>query len=330
MSDAAMETPIYVGSSRDVFRVNPGILEFKFTDTFSVFDVGIHHQQIPGKAEALCASAVRSFEIAERLGVETHFIEQVNSVAIRVREFRILEPMDMTVNMTGHILPLEFIDGSHVAGSLGRDFRSGKKKPTDFGFETDEPPKDGTPLHWPEQRYTTKREEYDRPLTSLEARALASIMKEEEERLWRVIHRLNGGLSLVAAMAGFTRFDGKKEAGLGLRRRPVILDTFGTPDEDRFVLTASLRKGEIVHYSKEMIRKIFIANGYYKELMAAREAGKADLPYPDLTKTEIAEVGRRYQQFAEAYCSVKFENVSSQETVRRRRPYSKLEIASFL
>ena len=106
MSDAAMETPIYVGSSRDVFRVNPGILEFKFTDTFSVFDVGIHHQQIPGKAEALCASAVRSFEIAERLGVETHFIEQVNSVAIRVREFRILEPMDMTVNMTDHILPL--------------------------------------------------------------------------------------------------------------------------------------------------------------------------------------------------------------------------------
>ena len=79
-----------------------------------------------------------------------------------------------------------------------------------------------------------------------------------------------------------------------------------------------------------MILKIFIATWYYKDLMAPREAGKADLPYPDLTKTEIAEVGRRYQQFAEAYCSVKFENVSSQETVRRRRPYSKLEIASLL
>lgn len=301
---------IYTGSGRDVWRVSPGVLDFKFKKTFSVFDVGVHHQEIPGKDKALCVCTVRSFEIALLLGVETHFICQVDEGTIRVKEFQVLEPSQTTYETTGHILPLEFIDGSHVAGSLGRDFRSGKKRPADFGFETDDPPPpDGTPLVWPEQRITTKREDYDRPLTPAEAMELARITEEELGRIWRVIHRFNGGLSLVAAMAGFIRFDGKKEVGLGPRRRPVILDTAGTPDEDRFVPTWALREGRIVHYSKEMIREIFIENGYYERLMDAREGGREDPPYPDLTGAMIAVISRRYQQFAEAYCSVNLENV---------------------
>ncbi|MEK7507455.1 MAG: phosphoribosylaminoimidazolesuccinocarboxamide synthase [Patescibacteria group bacterium] len=309
MKDSA-RTLVYEGSSRYVYRVAPGVLDFDFLDTFSCFDVGQHHQEIPGKGVALCACAVQSFKIARQLGIDTHFIGQIDADCIRVQEFQILEPAETSLETTGHILPLELIDGSCVAGSLGRDFKSGKKKPMDFGFETNDSPADGTPLFWPEQRYTTKREEYDRPLTPQEARDLARITEVEEDRLWRIIHRLNGGLSLVAAMAGFTRFDGKKEVGLvGPRRRPIILDTFGTLDEDRFAPTAALREGEIIHFSKEMIREIFIANGYYDALMIARKNGQPDPPYPDLTPEQITEVSWRYHQFAEAYCSVKLGDV---------------------
>lgn len=304
---------VYTGSSRDVWRVKPGVLDFEFKDTFSVFDVGVHHQTIPGKGAALCACAVRSFEIARLLGIETHFIKQVDARTIQIKEFRILEPAETDFATTGHILPLEFIDGSHVAGSLGRDMRSGKKKPTDYGFETDEPPKDGTPLFWPEQRITTKREDFDRPLTRNEAGVLARITEEEEERIWRVIHRFNGGVSMVAAIAGFNRWDGKKEIGfLGsfTRRRPVILDTAGTPDEDRFVLTSALSDGRIVHYSKEVLREILIENGYYKAVMAARSSGREDPPYPELTAAQIAEVSDRYWEFTDAYTSVKLDRFS--------------------
>ncbi len=323
----ASDIPVYVGSSRDVYRREAGILEFRFKDTFSVFDVGEHHQTIPGKGAALCASAVQSFKIAQALGIETHFIEQIDAITINVKEFRILEPAETDFTTTGYILPLEFIDGSYVAGSLGRDMRSGKKKPTDFGFETDEAPQDGTPLFWPEQRYTTKREEFDRPLTPEEARDLAKITTDEEDRIWRIIHRFNAGLSLVASRAGFTRFDGKKECGLGARRRPVILDTAGTPDEDRFVLTDALREGEIIHYSKEMIREIFIANGYYAKVMAARKAAEPDPEYPDLTTAEIAEVSTRYQQFAEAYTRVLLTQL---RPASDSREYSKLDIGELL
>ncbi len=97
------------------------------------------------------------------------------------------------------------------------------------------------------------------------------------------------------------------EVGLGAHRRITILDTFGTPDEDRYVATDALQEGRIVHVSKEVIRQLFIANGYYRELMVARAGGRDDPPYPDLTHDEIEMVSHQYKRFAEAYTSVKLD-----------------------
>lgn len=120
---------LYEGSSRDVYRIEGGMLAFHFKDTFSVFDIGMHPQTIPGKAEALCECAVHSFKNAKAIGIETHFVEQTGPRSILVEEMatEAWEPDQPK----GRLIPLEFITRFAVAGSLLRDFKKGKRnRPT--------------------------------------------------------------------------------------------------------------------------------------------------------------------------------------------------------
>ena len=59
--------------------------------------------------------------------------------------------------------------------------------------------------------------------------------------------------------------------------------------------------GSVVHYSKEYLRQIFIANGYFARLEAARAAGEPEPDYPDFTPEQIAGVSRRFTIVAETY-----------------------------
>lgn len=292
---------IHHGSVKDIFRLDECTLAFRFTNRFSVFDCGAHPQEIPGKAEAVCSAALTSFMIAQKVGVPTHFLEQMDDVTLRVQELGIIADRPLKNTEENYVVPLEWITRFAVAGSLLRDLQNGAESPAKYGFHHHDVPSEGTPLRWPVHQLTTKFEKVDRKLSEGEAMDLAGIGYNDIIQFRSMIDRLDGALALAFHRAGFAHFDGKKECGLGFNREKMIVDVFGTPDEDRPVLLVALAKGEVEHYGKEFLRKHFIEMGFYGQVKKAREEGRPDPPYPSLPEEIIAEAARRYDTFALNY-----------------------------
>lgn len=286
------------GSSKDIYRVDKETIAFRFNDFFSVFDVGRSKDKIPGKGKAICTCAIKSFEIAEAIGVPTHFIEPIDETTIRVREAQIITGRPITEKDENYMVPIELIYRLKVAGSFDRDFRSGKKKPEDYGLPAGIIPEVGTPFPYPVRFITTKFEHIDRELTLEEVCQMSGITLKDLDEFWYMDLMLDGAITFAMKRAGFNVFDGKKELIMGPKRMKMIGDVFGTPDEDR---PYKIVNDEIVHYSKEFIRQIFIENGYYAKLKESRNNGLKDPPIPRLKKNQIDEVVRRYQSFASAY-----------------------------
>ena len=288
-------------SAKDILRIDKDI-GFRAVDNFSVFDVGRSEDKILGKAKAIIACAVKSFMIAQEIGVPTHFVEQIDDVTIRVLEAQIIKDRSLTPVDDNYVLPIEFIYRLRSAGSIERDFKSGKKKPEDYGLPSGQIPPTGTPFPAPVHHPTTKFEETDRDLTiKAERCAMSGITEKDEDEFWSIEDRLAGACSLEMSRAGYAMLDGKMEFLLMSGRLKMVGDVFFTPDEDRPVPIDELVKGKVEHYSKEYIRQHFIDTGYFDALQAARDAGLSDLPLPRLPKEVIEEVSRRYIAVAEAY-----------------------------
>lgn len=293
------------GSSKDIYRVDKTSLAFRFTKRFSVFDVGACPQEIPGKDVAICKAAVKSFEIAQAIGVPTHFMEQLDEVTIRVREVQIIGGRPLTFQDTDCLTPAEWITRSVVAGSLLEKFKSGKAKPTAYGFITDDVPAEGTPLPWTVKHRTTKLEKIDRDLTHEEALALCGLTLQDEEQIWDMIVRLDGAIALAWYQAGYICFDGKKEVAVfGQNRQKIIVDTCGTQDEDRPVKRADLLNNDVQHYGKEAIRQYFKKTGFYAAVQSARKENRPDPEYPLIPEEVMADFSRRYTTFANDYSAV--------------------------
>ena len=82
-------------------------------------------------------------------------------------------------------------------------------------------------------------------------------------------------------------------------RRPVVVDTFGTADEDRFWDREKLSKGIVEEYSKEFVRQYYRRIGYHESLYAAREAGKKEPEIPPLPEEMVAAVSSLYRKMYE-------------------------------
>lgn len=296
---------VHFGSVKIIYRVDDKTLAFKHTNNFSLFDVGPHPQQIPGMGRAVLRCSMASDRIAKTIGVRTCVIGQEDKDTILVREFQTPKGRPLRPDETDVMIPLEWIDRDYVSGSLARAFKAGEKRPTDYGFgsnNSDKLPLDGTELPFPHHEATTKWEDVDRQMDLEETLAYAGVTRLEWDRAWRVIAKLNGALALAAAAAGFKRLDGKKEMAFsGPAKELVVIDAFGNPNEDRYAPIETLRPGNVDHYSKEWLRQLFIKKGYKKVLDAAREQNLPDPEYPPLTDEEIAEARRRYEIFAGLY-----------------------------
>ena len=75
-----------VGSTRIIEAVERGVIALGYTNAWSAFDRGASPQLIPGIGAARCACAVRSFNIADSIGIPNHYIEQVDPYTIHVRD----------------------------------------------------------------------------------------------------------------------------------------------------------------------------------------------------------------------------------------------------
>ena len=295
---------------KEVYEV-PGsdLLEFKFTDNISVFDK-IIPSKIPRKGETLCRTSAHWFSRSNELGVRTHFVQLTGPNSMLVKRVRIeRDPNKLTSDSRSILIPLEIIARYYVAGSLLDRLKAGKVRPESIGFSRNYRPKYGDELPEPLIEATTKLEDVDRPLSDEEARGLAKLSKDEWEDLISAVLRVDDHMNRSVRDRGLIHVDGKKEFGFDPERQLMLIDTFGTADEDRFWDAEAYGRGELVELSKELVRQHYRNIGYHDSLKAAREKGaqkKDEPPIPALPQEMIGQVSKLYMDMFERLTGERF------------------------
>lgn len=281
------------GKVKDVYEVDSHTLEFVFSDKISVFDK-IIPSLIPHKGETLCRTSAFWFQVARSCGIRTHFREFIPPNRMRVHKVQIIEPAKLTKKSTSFLVPLEVICRYYVAGSLWDRVRSGAIKPSKLGFKGNKEVKYGDALPEPFVEVTTKLEEFDRLLTKTEAMKMAAISADEYKAMIESVMQIDARIADEVGKRDLIHVDGKKEFAFDENRELMVIDTFGTADEDRWWDETDYSKGEFVELSKEVVRQYYREKGYYSKLTEARKQGKPEPKIPALPASKIKDVSDLY------------------------------------
>ncbi len=276
------------GKVKEVYEIDEDTLLFVFTDNISVFDK-IIPSHIPRKGETLCKTSAFWFEKLKEEGIKNHF-KSCQRNRMYVRRYRIIEKP--TTNDENYLIPLEFINRYYLAGSLYDRVKSGKMDYHELGFTA--MPEYGAPLPEPLFEITTKFEKFDRKVDFEEAMNMGGLSREEIDEIRELILKIDTMMAEEVEKRGLIHVDGKKELALGEGREPVIVDTFGTLDEDRWWDLEEYERGNIVQLSKEFVRQYYRKLGYYEELKRAREEGRDEPPIPPLPQDLIEKTSKLY------------------------------------
>ncbi|MDD1754589.1 MAG: phosphoribosylaminoimidazolesuccinocarboxamide synthase [Methanothrix sp.] len=280
-------------------------LEFKFTDNISVFDKVIP-SLIPFKGETLCREGVYWFERAAKMGIKSHFLEYRPPSGMICKKVDIIQPAKITRQSKNYLIPLEFICRWYVAGSLYDRVKEGKVLAKDLGFPSGHVVTSGEQLPEPFIEVSTKLEKTDRLLNKSEALQIAGLTPQEYDDAREVVLKIDEDIGRSVASRGLIHVDGKKELAFDENRQIMVVDVYGTADEDRFWDKARHEQGEFVDLSKEYVRQYYRKTGYKDQLYSEREAGRADPPIPALPPEVIEETGRIYMKLFEMITGEKF------------------------
>ena len=279
---------------KEVYEVSRGELEFLFTDQISVFDK-IIPTLVPHKGETLCRTAAHWFQVVAGLGIRTHFLRLEGPNRMRVRRVQVIPDYAKIKPTTKNFLiPLEVIARYYVAGSFHDRIKAGKIQPEDAGFPAGHVPAYGEPLPEPFVEVTTKLEKVDRELKRDEALAISKLSRAEYNDLVDAVLKIDSQLNEDVERRGLIHVDGKKEFAMDEERRLMLVDTFGTADEDRFWDRKEYDQGRQVELSKEFVRQYYRKIGYHQALMDARAAGKPEPEIPALPEDVTKQVSDLY------------------------------------
>ncbi|HLB68705.1 MAG TPA: phosphoribosylaminoimidazolesuccinocarboxamide synthase [Thermoplasmata archaeon] len=294
------------GKVKEVYEVSETELEFLFTDQISVFDKVIP-SLVPHKGETLCRTSAYWFAMVEDLGMKTHFLRVVDGNRMRVRRVQVIaDYSELGPRTRNYLIPLEVIARYFVAGSLHDRIREGRVAPETLGFPKGHAPKYGEPLPEPFLETTTKLEKVDRELARDEAIRISGLTASEYSELLETVLRIDERLNDQVRRRGLIHVDGKKEFAMDANRALMLIDTFGTADEDRFWDLAAYNRGEHVELSKEFVRQYYRKIGYHERLMAARKAGQSEPDIPPLPDNVLKEVGDLYVSLFERLTGQRF------------------------
>jgi phosphoribosylaminoimidazole-succinocarboxamide synthase len=296
-----------IGKVKEVFEVGSSdMLEFKFTDHISVFDKVIP-TNIQYKGETLCRTSAFWFNYAQNLGIKSHFISMPAPNRMRVKKVDIIKDYSqLTPTTRNYLIPLEFICRYYVAGSMYNRLQKGKVSPEILGFSKDQKIDYGAELPEPFIEVTTKLEPVDRSLTYEEAMDISGLTKDEYDSICDVILTLDEKVNSEIKGRGLIHVDGKKEFAFDAERNVMLIDTFGTADEDRFWDKNEYDSGNFIEFSKEHVRKHYKDIGYYDKLMSARDAGEPEPNIPPLDQEKAKEVSELYIDIYEKISGEKF------------------------
>ena len=299
---------IYHGKVKQVWSTdNPDIIEFRYTDQISVFDQ-IIPSLIPRKGESLNRTSCLWFKLVEEAGIcDTHVIEMNAPDRVLARRFDVIrEPGAISRDQENVFVPLEVICRHYLAGSGWRRYARGDAPAEEFGFVPGTILEEGVKLPKPYLEVSTKFEKFDRLLDRAEALEISNLSDEEFDSILEIVVKIDEIIESEAAKRGLIHVDGKKEFALGEGRVPVLVDSFGTLDEDRWWDAEAYDKGEIVQLSKEFVRGHYLKTGHHSELYAAREAGTEEPPIPALPQSIIDQTSTLYADMFERLTGQEF------------------------
>lgn len=277
-----------MGKVKKVYEISPSELEFEFTDQISVFDK-IIPSLIPQKGETLCRTSVYWFERARKMNIPTHFKTYVPPNKMRVSRVSILE--NPTADDSTYLVPLEIITRYYVAGSFYDRIQSKKVNPHDLGLSTVDY---GDQLPEPYIEVTTKLEKVDRLLTKEEALTISGLTKEEYDDIIEIVLKIDEDINKEVKKRGLLHVDGKKEVALDGDRTIMVVDTYGTADEDRFWDLKSYEQGNCIELSKEFVRSYYRKIGYHETLSNARAEKNSEPAIPPLPPEMVKETSQLY------------------------------------
>lgn len=291
------------GKVKEVYEIDETQLRFKFTDQISVFDKVIP-STIPRKGESICRTSAHWFRIAGQIGVESHFVDMPSPNEMDVK--RVSQPRNLNMpdgERKGAMIPLEFICRHYLAGSMWDRLQKGKVTKEQLGI-TGEPEK-GQKIPEPFFEVTTKFEEFDRPITFEEAMTTFGVTKEELAEAKEITLKIDERIAGEVESHGLLHVDGKKEFAIGNEGQIMLIDTFGTADEDRFWERKEYENGRFVELSKEFVRQYYRGTGYHEALSTARESGVPEPEIPPMPPQMIDDTANLYAQL--------FERITGQE-----------------
>jgi phosphoribosylaminoimidazole-succinocarboxamide synthase len=296
LSAASPSAPKYLrrGKVKEVYEVSPTELEFRFTDDISVFDKHIP-SEIPHKGESLARTAAHWFEVCSRLGIPHHFLGLSGPTTMRVRRVKVVpDPKTLGPRPTGYLVPLEVIVRYYLAGSMWDRVKSGAVTAKELGFPADATLVYGVKLPQPHFEVTTKLEPVDRLLTIPDALELAAIDRRQLDQIREISLKIDDAMQREIGPRGLLHVDGKKEFAIDDAGAIMVVDTFGTADEDRFWDKDAYERGRQVDFSKEFVRQHYRQTGYYDQLQKARAAHAPEPPIPPLPPLLVDEASRLY------------------------------------
>ena len=299
---------IYHGKVKQVWSTDdPDVIEFRYTNQISVFDQ-IIPSLVPAKGESLNRTSCHWFELVEEAGIcETHIVEMNGPDRVLARRFDVVkEPGAIAKDRENVFVPLEVICRHYLAGSGWRRYKRGDVSAEELGFAPGTELKEGVKLPKPYLEVSTKFEAFDRLLDRKEALEISNLREEELDAILEIVLKIDAIIETEAAKSGLIHVDGKKEFALGKDRKPVLVDSFGTLDEDRWWDAEAYANGEIVQLSKEFVRGHYIAIGHHTELSAAREAGTDEPAIPALPQEVIDQTSKLYIDMYERLTGRKF------------------------
>ncbi|MFO7791959.1 MAG: phosphoribosylaminoimidazolesuccinocarboxamide synthase [Candidatus Saliniplasma sp.] len=288
-----MKKLIRKGKVKEVYEIEEDQLSFFFTDNVSVFDK-IVPNDIPRKGETLCKTSTYWFEkVEEELGITTHFIEMSEKNSMVVKKIDVISDYKrIDESTTNYLIPLEFICRYFVAGSLYDRIENGKVDYNEFGF--DERPEYGEHLPEPCFEVTTKLEEYDKILTKEEALEVSGLTEDEFEEIKKLTLKIDGFIENNVEKNGLLHVDGKKEFAMDEDRKIMLVDTFGTADEDKFWDMEEYKEGNFIQKSKEFVKQYYRDIGYYKAIIEAREKNEEEPSIPPLPEDMVEQTSELY------------------------------------
>jgi phosphoribosylaminoimidazole-succinocarboxamide synthase len=290
---------VRTGKVKQVYEVGEDTLEFMFTDNISVFDK-IVPSQIPFKGETLCRTAAFWFQLCRKAGIKTHFTELVPPNRMRVKRVEVITDYSkIDRSTTNYLIPLEIISRQYVAGSLYDRIKNKEINVRDLGFPQGHEVKYGDKLPIPFYETTTKLEKVDRLLTREEALSISGLSEEEMDNMFKVVEEIDNIIDSEVEERMLIHVDGKKEFALDEHRRLMLVDTFGTADEDRWWDDDAYETGEFVELSKEAVRQYYRSTGFYDQLMEARNNKQPEPPIPPLPESEVQKVSELYIEMFE-------------------------------